>query len=196
MIEKIVDAAIRNNAIEKDDREILIIAYENLIFSVITWGTFIIICFLSWYFFSTSLQNIIFLLFYIPIRIYAGGLHQATRLKCYIQSLFIFFLFIGCNELLINKSIYILFILAVLSIFIIIIFSPVEDMNKKLSTSEKICFRKNTYIILFIECFMLVVLYILGCSVLFNIEVLSLITIAVQLILGKYKNAKILSMTF
>lgn len=103
-------------------------------------------------FYLLSFQNYYFiaLLFFCPIRIFTGGYHAKTYWGCFLIS-FISFLII----ILIGKYIIISFIVRTFLLFIsficVCVFSPIENINKKIiSEKTRITFKKYSIIIAFI----------------------------------------------
>lgn len=79
-------------------------------------------------------ESIAFLVFYIPLRSYAGGYHASTPWRCYFISIVIIMemlLFIGYVDL---SIIYI--ILLLVGMVVCFAFAPVEDKNKPLDRDE------------------------------------------------------------
>ena len=79
-------------------------------------------------------ESIAFLVFYIPLRSYAGGYHASTPRRCYfifIVIIMAMLLFIGYVDL---SIIYI--ILLLVGMVVCFAFAPVEDKNKPLDRDE------------------------------------------------------------
>ena len=99
---------------------------------------------LSFWFFSIG---IIFLA-HPYLRIYAGGLHFSTRIRCFIASLFIFvvvlFFPLAFSSFKLCKAINPFIILGLI---IILFFAPVEDPRKPLEISESLHHRKISRIL-------------------------------------------------
>lgn len=86
-------------------------------------------------------ESIAFLVFYIPLRSYAGGYHASTPRRCYFISIVIIMemlLFIGYVDL---SIIYI--ILLLVGMVVCFAFAPVEDKNKPLDRDEISVFKKE-----------------------------------------------------
>ena len=100
--------------------------------------------------FHVILPTILFLLFYAILRIYAGGYHAKTPIRCYLFSNVIVILFaiifqhlpmthIGCS------------IFTLICAVFILCFSPVGCKNKPLSEKEKKHYRTRSIIVLLAE---------------------------------------------
>ncbi len=98
------------------------------------------------------IEVIIYLVCFIPIRIFAGGYHAKTQFRCYIMSTVTTFVALRLIKFLqISNSIFEIVVL-IISIIIIWNLSPIEDDNKPLTKEEysiyKIKVRKLISIIL------------------------------------------------
>ena len=98
------------------------------------------------------IEVIIYLVCFIPIRIFAGGYHAKTQVRCYIMSTVTTFVALRLIKFLqISNSIFEIVVL-IISIIIIWNLSPSEDNNKPLTEEEysiyKIKVRKLISIIL------------------------------------------------
>lgn len=96
--------------------------------------------------FGDLIVGILFELSYCILRVYAGGYHAPTKLICTWLSYIGIFLFLLLIFYLPLGSIAVHTLLAV-SIFSVILFSPVESKNKPLSNREKQVYRRNSLLI-------------------------------------------------
>ncbi len=137
--------------------------------------------------FNQVIQLIVYMLVYIPLRIYAGGFHAKTPFRCWIISTLTLLLVLAVMKY-VHLKFYIFVAITLLSVVVIVIFSPVEDKNKPLDEFEKKVYKKRCLYVLVSE----VVIYIL--LKFFQINTLSMcfemvwITLCIMLILGKIKN--------
>lgn len=148
LADRIVDIAIRYEVIEEEERETYIVATSLLLFSFLTWGTLIIMGIL----FKQLMGCIIFLVFHLPIRIFAGGFHQKTRTRCYAQSCVIFLLLLyGAKTGLYTWIVENWIALITISFLTIWVLSPVEADNKPLSKEEHQKYRFIARVLLILE---------------------------------------------
>lgn len=181
----LVDAAIEFGVIEEKDKSIYTFAISSLLFSLFTWGTLL---FLG-VFFQKIYECLIFLLFHIPLRIYAGGFHQNTRGKCYIQSLIIFLLLILGSASTIPTWFAAHWQILVFIAFAVIWFlSPVEALNKPLNFEERKHHKMVSRTILFIEVITLIGFALNNLQSALYFSLISIQIVAIQLILGLLKN--------
>lgn len=121
---------VRKKIIDIEYIEIYQYGVEQIISTLTSVLTIIIMGLLS----GNVLLAIIFLIFFIPLRIFTGGHHEDSYLRCYLSFIFIFIVevFIVNTNVLSNYS-SIAQILTIISIIIISILSPVEHKNKPLA---------------------------------------------------------------
>ena len=111
--------------------------------------------------FDVFTETVIFLLIYSPIRIYAGGYHAPTILKCYILSLITVIINgIICVNYTLFESYFVDEIAFILSLIYIYIYCPVDNNNKRLDEFEKHKFKKYTSIILSVYIIIFIVLFL------------------------------------
>lgn len=97
-------------------------------------------------------ETLLFFTAFIPLRIYSGGFHAETRLKCFLVSLAVYAIF----TLIILKTPYEIYYLINLSIaaisqIIVLTASPIIHHNKSVNEKEKIYYRKKSLTICTIE---------------------------------------------
>ncbi len=93
---------------------------------------------------KSVVETLFYFLGFIPLRIFAGGYHAKTHLRCTIILMVSYFIFIFLirtyNSILYNHTSFALFFI---SLIIIFMFSPAEDDNNPLTKSEKLKFKKK-----------------------------------------------------
>lgn len=132
-------------------------------------------------------EGIVFSLSYSILRSFAGGIHSKSSVRCYFFSVS---LMIGnmmiVNEFFSRKKI--LLLLGIVSSIVVFAFSPVDTKNRKLKDIEKIIYRIKTKRILGIELIIASVFYFINAERLFASIILSIISVAFMLCLGKIDN--------
>ncbi len=181
--DKITNYLMKNGFVPREDREIYAYGLHQGIIMIINFITFILIGL----FFKMVRESLVFMIFYIPLRTYAGGYHAKTPTRCYFLSILMILSVLlavktasWTNSMVIGMSL--------LSGIIIFALVPVEDGNKPLSNSQVIRYKKVARMILAIE--------LIGISILlyggyFNITLpmaLSIVTISIMVILGRVRN--------
>lgn len=139
-------------------RLIYIIHY--LFFNLLTWGTLLFLGFV----FNCVPRCLLFLILYLPLRIYAGGFHAKTKIGCYLISAFTF-LFVVLYPADTTIHFYHL-VFPCISTCIIYYFSPVSATNKPLDDLEALHYKKMARKILFSE-----ILFFLLILLIFNTQI-------------------------
>lgn len=141
-------------------------------------------------FFGHLWDGIIFLIAFIFLRRYAGGYHANTRIRCFIYSNLISLSYVGfCNlESIYNDTL--LTLLFAASIVVILIFSPIDNENKRLDEEEKIKYKSKVTKIIMIDILLVIISKYIGIEKIYNILICSVIITSVLVLLGYLKNKK------
>lgn len=147
MFERLADditlLLVNHNIISNDDRENYIYGLELLLPKVALYLTIFIIAIVS----KTILASTLFILMYMGLRRYTGGFHCKTAEMCLLFSILIYLIMIFLylfNQIEIRYG---LMITSIISLIIILIFSPVENKNRPLDSVEKNKYRVKAIII-------------------------------------------------
>ncbi len=133
-------------------------------------------------------QSIIFILAFIPIRIYAGGYHAESQIRCYVlSSLLIAAAMINCK--LVSWNTVIGFTEAGIGTLLLLLFSPVADKKKPISMEEKISYKKISSGFLIAELFIAGIFFRFTQMKGFQSIVTALFFLGIILIAGKIKNS-------
>lgn len=130
--EKLVNTIAQSNNLSKEDTVILkyglkkiALFLEDVIFTIA----------IGWLLRITAL-SIVFQISFMFLRMYAGGYHSQTELRCKIHSAIVTVASLICIWFLVNKSWWSTWLLILVSI-IVMILAPVEAKNKPLSEKER-----------------------------------------------------------
>lgn len=135
------------------------------------------------------LESIIFYIAFQFIRGYAGGYHAATETKCEILSTLSVLACVGIIKLSKFYDFQIAMIIStVLSVICILAFCPLDTPEKPLSEKEFKCFRKISWLILFVIILLIVLSYCFRIKFAFVPLCMSLILESILLIAGKIKS--------
>lgn len=152
-------AMVRSGVIDSKDQELYEFALRNLLYAAATWGTLLIIGILTqrfWY-------CLLYIAAYLPLREYAGGFHQKTRMRCYINSIFIFvILILGSFVYKIFFTPLALSVGLLFSVIVLITFIPVESKQNPLTEKERNVYRKRALITMTTEIILTIILYVMG----------------------------------
>jgi len=128
------DFFCKNKIIRREEMEVFIYGFELMISTVFSIaGVFLIGAFMG-----AIPESIVFLTIMIMVRLYSGGYHANTYLKCNL----IFFAAFFSITIIYMQFITVLFLyftlpLGLLSVFIIMLFSPIENKNKPIKEANK-----------------------------------------------------------
>lgn len=153
MSKKISSFFIINEIIKEEDREVYEYSLELLLSTLLNFAAVIIIAVFA----RRILEAALFVFGFVPLRTIAGGYHAKNHFRCFMILLFTYSLFLLTVFLIpVNFILAATTILTISSILLIFLFSPVEDSNKPLSTSETKKFKRKSRIS--ILCYMILVL--------------------------------------
>lgn len=122
---------------------------------MLTISPLILVVMLGWYVGHIK-EGIIIIIPFIFLRSFAGGVHAKSSKVCFIVSTILLLALIYLSNILTN-SIYIC-ILMLFSSTSIIIFSPIENENKRLTVSEKTVYRILCSLLIFSFCILYFIL--------------------------------------
>ncbi len=181
--ERLIELLQRNKIIKSENKELYIYGINQLFVIIINIITTVIIGAA----FGMVWESVIFMSMYIPLRSYAGGYHARTQIGCYFFSIVLITISVIIMKVLSWDS-FICCIINIITSSSIIILSPVEDINKPLSESERVLYRKKAIVILTF----LIIIFLLFL-ILKNIKVvvcvtMTLIVLSFMLVLGRVVN--------
>lgn len=132
------------SAIDNDEKYDL---YKYAFFVILSSALHIVVVIILGICFGLLAESIIFYLSFILIRKFAGGYHAKTSAVCFWISFLINGTVLIIMKLLNFFNSPVITISAIISFFIILIISPVENDNKPLSSNEKKVYRTVSIII-------------------------------------------------
>lgn len=182
---KFVNRLISSSIIEKEDAEIYIYGFKEMVFVALNLITTIFIGLI----FNKIFEVILFMITYIPIRVYAGGYHARTKLRCYIFSVLMLISVCYILKLYLLKDYLLIVILAIISSSIVLYLAPVEDENKLLDEIEIKVYTKRTIRNLVITLIALCITLIFNKINLSACICISLLYNTLMLIFGKVNNS-------
>ena len=147
-----------NGFIQKNDIEICRYGIEIFISTVLEISSILLISIFAKNFFET----IMYFAAFIPLRLYAGGYHADTRLRCYLISLGVYFLFSFVIDIIPRQAYLTTNLLCTTISFITVItFAPIIHCNKKTALPERKYYRKVSIGICSIETVLLLLISVL-----------------------------------
>ena len=156
-IEKFVSTMVEREIVKKDDKEIIIYGINTGVEIIINIVTTIILGSV----FRLIFESIMFLISFSAIRIYAGGYHAKTALRCYFMSSATIAVILSIVKFTpIEYIVSISIILLLLSTATIIRYAPVETSNKPLDEKEQKHYHRKTIQNMVIEYCIILILFI------------------------------------
>lgn len=176
---KISGKLVKNHTIDVKDEEIYIYGLHQGMIIILSW----IVIFSIGIFMNMFWQSVLILLFFFPIRIYAGGFHAESQHICYIISTLI-----QAGALCILKFVSISMWMNICTLlicgFLLLRFSPVEAHNKPLDDDEVKKFRRISIRNWGIELSLWILLSVLGYKEISDCIIMSFLMVSILLITG------------
>lgn len=148
MAEKLVFQATSIGVIKDKDHDLYLYAFHALISYTCSFVTMFVIASLM----HRLIESVIFIFFFYPLRIYAGGFHDKTELRCYITSTIMFVGMILIDIIGVpGIPIWTSYVLLVFSVTAVFFKAPVESEKKPLSQEEQRKYKKMARVICVIE---------------------------------------------
>lgn len=156
--EMIASYFISHGNAKEEDKDVYIYGIENLIYHI---GTVLFMLCISIYL-DNVMETIVFLITFKFLRNYTGGYHANTRVKCFITSVLVYLInVLIANNMKTVEHIKIIIILCAVSICLMIIFAPIENMKRKMTLQEKQSCKRTNRILLCLIVFMIFILFYL-----------------------------------
>lgn len=174
---------LKKNIIEQSKTELFIYGFQLLLS---TSASIITILILSCFF--NIVYGLIFLLYFMPMRLYAGGYHASTYRKCYIYTNACFISTMFFSKLILEYGLldkYIIF--AIAGILYLGFSAPCKNPNNPLTHNEIIKNKSIARLLLFLYCLLLITLYPIY-PFLFLIGFNTLFLVSIFFIIGNLKN--------
>ncbi|MDF2542300.1 MAG: accessory protein regulator protein [Herbinix sp.] len=185
ILNQITDKLVSDGIIKEEEKELYAYGLQQGILILSNLAITIILSLLV----GMLYQSILFLIAYLPLRVYGGGYHAKTQRKCFYYSVLL-----SSVVLLVIKIIpvyTVLLVFLVISAGIIVYeLSPVEDVNKPLDQVEIMIYRRKTRSILLLEMMILLLLFLIDCKKLALPITVSIIVMAIMVLLGKIRQTQ------
>ena len=177
----ISDYFIKINKIQFEDREIFAYGIRRLLLNI-----FILLCFSIIGLATNSIYEIyVFLLFFVPLRKYAGGFHFHNSYLCFIFSCICVYIPVLISKYINNINIFLL--CGIMSSLVIISLAPIQSKNKNLSDNEKTIYKIITKKIIVVYIALSILFYINELILFVKIIILGIIIEAILLFVAKIK---------
>jgi len=180
---RIANFLLFNNVINKEEIDVYIYGYEMILSSLIDFMIVLITSIL----FNEFIYMTSFFVMFVSTRLYTGGYHADTFLKCKLVFITLCLIMVGLSEIALNLSI----VIPSLIMFIVTVYhlSPVENKNKIISKEAKIKYRNISVMLSIIWSITAIITYFSFIQICQSIVFTALI-ITVLMIVGENKQRK------
>lgn len=176
--------------IQKEDIDACRYGLEVFISSTLEIVSILIIAIFARNFF----ESFLFFLMFTPLRVFAGGYHANTKVRCYFVSLGVYGIFTLILKILPQK-IYrpVNLVTAIFSVIVVLILSPVIHKNRSVDKIEKENYRKISIMISLVETAVILLLTVVHPSSKYIIAMsLGMCAVAFTMIAGMLKAEKMI----
>lgn len=156
---RLFSLSLRLGVLRSEDEELYLFAFSNLLSQIASWASLLILAGL----FHLVPQMVLYMVFFVPLRSYAGGYHERNYWRCFLLSVvsqLALMLFIPWLASRISPAV----TLGILSAAAVVVayLSPVPDANKPLSAGEYLRYRRLARVILGVEYLIISVVLIMN----------------------------------
>ena len=184
--EEITVALASNDIIETDEMEAYTYGLELLIPKIILYAAILVVSLIT----DTFFASVTFVVLLMCLRRYAGGFHCKTAETCLLFSFFIFLLALLGYEFAQNIPTIACGTSSIVSAVIVLIFAPVEDVNRPLDESEKVQYRQKALIALTAILVVEMIALLLSVDTVSYLSACSLTANAVLILLSQLRRCK------
>ncbi len=177
--ESIANLLITNNIVADENREAYIYGLELLFPQILFYFGILVIAIFT----KTILLSLLFVISYKVLRQYTGGFHCKRAEVCLVVSILMYLPLLWLFNLNLAIIDMVLIITSIIASIVIFWYSPIEDRNKPLDSTEKRVYRKLSIILTIIAIFAVLICFSLNIRVIFYAIAWSLSADAVLIIL-------------
>ncbi|MDO5397952.1 MAG: accessory gene regulator B family protein [bacterium] len=177
---------VQNRVINPEERSIC----EYGIDVILTWGIELLCILLLSLCIGNCLDTIFYFVSFIPIRLYGGGYHADSRIRCFCILIAVYAMFSLLTLYIpLEDSKWWLVILSMFSVVPIYLWAPLKNKNKNISEKERRCYRKICIILWGAEIAIILFVILLGKYNCYAQSFLvGLISATLALVAGKIKD--------
>lgn len=185
LVNRVIKILERNNAITDGNAEAVRYGMELLFFRIIFYTVVLLVGIIA----DRIVQMAVFMLFFEPLRIYAGGFHAKSRLNCFFVSVFMLIAAVSAVRFTPENFFFPLSVIFTSASAAVIWFlAPVGTENKELDAAEIFVYRRKSRLILILETVVVIISILFKQYNLPYIISLGLFCSALLLITGCYYN--------
>lgn len=179
---RLTDWLIAKEAVAFDEKELYEYGIFHLLLNIIDTISILLLAVL----FHEVMPTVFYIICFCTLRKYAGGYHAKTVFTCYLLTLTA-----ALGMLVLLRQFDFIapfqFVLWFISGIIILLFSPIQNVNKILDDIEKVIYQKRTIITWLIQTIGMVLLYRLDFSNCLEAILISHVYVAISMIVGKMR---------
>lgn len=144
---RITDSFVKNKVIDEDDRDVYDYGVKLLLSTLFSITVILITAVIL----KRLLPTVLFLIGFIIMRLCSGGYHANHYFTCFIVTMLNYAAFLGCIMLIPqDKLIYAQWAGILLSLPIILIFAPIENVNNRFVGNDRMRYRRRCVIFLIV----------------------------------------------
>ena len=179
---RLTDWLIAKEAVAFDEKELYEYGIFHLLLNIIDTISILLLAVL----FHEVMPTVFYIICFCTLRKYAGGYHAKTVFTCYLLTLTA-----ALGMLVLLRQFDFIapfqFVLWFISGIIILLFSPIQNVNKILDDIEKVIYQKRTIITWLIQTIGMVLLYRLDFSNCLEAILISHMYVSISMIVGKMR---------
>lgn len=180
LMNKYLNYMYKNGNILQEEMEIYKFGLECMILKVIHIASYVFIAIMM----SEIFELFFILSALIPLRKRAGGYHAKTEAGCYIISCAAVYLGLLFHKLVCNNNIYMMS--WIISSFVIFLFAPVDNANKRMNCDEKDYYKKETRTIVLFIGTIVVLSWLIRVEIVAEMLIIGMILVASSLLAEKF----------
>lgn len=108
-------------------------------------------------FIKQFLGGVLILVTFAPVRVFAGGFHEQTRLRCIVRTSMLYLVLLYCLKYNIIP-VYVRIMTIIITSVLLWKYAPIQSENNELNEKQVVIYRRRAIILWFIEC----VLFVIG----------------------------------
>lgn len=173
---------LKRNIINESKTSIFIYGFEFFFSTVLSLISMLLISIA----FQMTKEGIIFILFFMPIRMSAGGYHASSFGRCFILTNTIFILYLLLCKLIVPVlNIYLCIIITAVTLIYICINAPIVNINHPITLKRQHINHIRTRQIAAAELIIILLLYIINAESLIRAAMISTIYVAIMMTIAE-----------
>ena len=181
---------VSKGIISEDDKDVYIYSFEILLSTVVNFFALVLISIIT----HTIPETALYILGFVPLRQIAGGYHAKNHFRCFWILMFSYSIFLTLVYFLPMDFVFItIFVSGILSVVLVFVFAPSEDINKPFSNEETIRFKRKSRFIIMAYIVLISLLAVFITNKIFAFSLASgVLTVSISLLANfiKYENSR------